>query len=201
MAERWKISGTYFEACNCTVACPCVFTNAPTDGNCTLLVGWHIEKGALGKVALDGLNVAMAAFSPGHMMQTKWQVALYLDDKASDAQKNALTQIFGGQVGGVPGALASFIGQVLGVSSKKLVYQANGRKRSLEIEGVAMSEIEAIEGQGGAEVTLNNVPFTAVPGYPAVQSKSKRVSYQDHGLSWEISGKNGFYSPFMYEAG
>lgn len=201
MDEKWKISGTYFEACNCTIACPCVFTSAPTDGNCKLLVGWHIDKGAFGKVTLDGFNVAMAAFSPGHMMQTKWQVALYLDDKASDAQKNALAQIFGGQVGGVPGVLASFIGQVLGVSSKKLVYQANGRKRSLEIEGVAMSEIEAIEGQGGAEVTLNNVPFSAVPGYPAVQSKSKRVSYQDHGLSWEISGKNGFYSPFMYQAG
>lgn len=201
MDEKWKISGTYFEACNCTIACPCVFTSAPTDGNCKLLVGWHIDKGAFGKVTLDGFNVAMAAFSPGHMMQTKWQVALYLDEKASDAQKNALAQIFGGQVGGVPGVLASFIGQVLGVSSKKLVYQANGRKRSLEIEGVAMSEIEAIEGQGGAEVTLNNVPFSAVPGYPAVQSKSKRVSYQDHGLSWEISGKNGFYSPFMYQAG
>jgi hypothetical protein len=201
MAEQWKISGTYFEACNCEMACPCVFTNAPTDGDCKLLVGWHIEKGALEKVALDGLNVVMAAYSPGHMMQTKWQVALYLDDKASDAQKDALTRIFAGQVGGVPAALAGFIGQVLGVSSKKLVYQANGRKRSLEIEGVARSEIEAIEGQGGAEVTLNNVPFTAVPGYPAVQSKSKRVSYKDHGFSWEFSGKNGFYSPFMYEAG
>ncbi len=200
MAEQWKISGTYFEACNCEMVCPCVFTNAPTDGDCKLLLGYHIDKGALGQVSLDGLNVAMAAYSPGHMMQTKWQVALYLDERASDAQKNALTKIFGGQVGGVPGVVASFVGQVLGVSSNKIMYEANGRKRSLEIEGVARSEIEAIEGQGGAEVTLNNIPFTAVPGFPAVQSKSKRVSYNDHGLNWEISGKNGFYSPFMYQA-
>lgn len=29
MTTEWKVSGTYFEACNCDVACPCVFTSAP----------------------------------------------------------------------------------------------------------------------------------------------------------------------------
>jgi hypothetical protein len=151
-------------------------------------------------VTLDGLNVAMAAFSPGHMMQVKWQAALYMDEKASDAQKNALTQIFGGQAGGEPAGMAPLIGQVLGVSSKKMEYKANGRKRSLEIAGVSTAEIEAIEGQGGAEVTITNQPFCVAPGFPSVEAKSNQVSYHDHGMDWEISGKNGFYSPFAYQA-
>ena len=201
MTEKWKVSGTYFEGCNCDIACPCIFLNAPTGGECTVLVGWHIEQGRFGEVALDGLNVAMAAYSPGHMLQVKWQAALYLDEKASDAQKNALTQVFGGQAGGHPASMAALIGQVLGVSSKKMDYKANGRKRSLEIVGVAKAEIEAIEGQGGAEVTITNNPFGVSPGYPAVQAKSKQLSYHDHGMNWEISGKNGFYSPFTYQAG
>jgi hypothetical protein len=200
MAEKWKVSGTYFEACNCVLACPCVFLSAPTDGECTVLVGWHIEQGRFGEVALDGLNVAMAAYSPGHMLQVKWQAALYLDEKASATQKNALTQIFGGQAGGQPAAMAALIGQVLGVSSKKLDYQANGRKRSLEIAGVSKAEIEAIEGQGGEEVTINNLPFGVAPGYPTVQAKSTQLNYHDYGMNWEISGKNGFYSPFAYQA-
>lgn len=201
MAEKWKVSGTYFEGCNCAMACPCVFLSAPTEGECTVLVGWHIEQGRFGEVALDGLNVAMAAYSSGHMLQVKWQAALYLDEKASEAQKNALVQIFGGQAGGHPANIAALIGQVLGVSSKKLDYQANGRKRSLEIGGVSMAEIEAIEGQGGGEVTITNHPFGVAPGYPAVQAKSKQLSYHDYGMNWEISGKNGFYSPFAYQAG
>ncbi len=201
MAEKWKVSGTYFEGCNCALACPCVFLEAPTEGECTVLVGWHIEQGRFGEVTLDGLNVAMAAYSPGHMLQVKWQAALYLDEKASEAQKNALTQIFGGQAGGHPANIAALIGQVLGVSSKKLDYKANGRKRSLEIDGVSTAEIEAIEGQGGAEVTITNHPFAVAPGYPAVQAKSKQISYHDYGMNWEISGKNGFYSPFAYQAG
>ena len=47
-------------------------------------------------------------------------------------------------------------------------------------------------------MTINNHPFTAVPGYPAVVSKSTKVTFTDHGLDWQISDKNGFYSPFAY---
>jgi len=204
MAEKWKLSGTYFEACNCVLACPCVFPNTPnipTDGECTVLVGWHIEQGRFGEVALDGFNVALAIYSPGDMEQVKWQAALYLDEKASEVQKAALTKIFSGQAGGHLAGLAAAFGQVLGVSSKKLDYQANGRKRSLEIAGVAMAEIEAMEGRNGAEVTINNLASGVAPGYPTVQAKSKQLSYHDYGMNWEISGKNGFYSPFAYQAG
>src|SRR5712692_7207299 len=76
MASKWGLSGSYFEACNCDVACPCVFTSAPTEGKCTVLLAWHINKGKYGDVALDGLNVVLAAFAPGHMLQVKWDIAL-----------------------------------------------------------------------------------------------------------------------------
>src|SRR5499433_3576570 len=66
MAIKWQLAGTYFETCNCEVACPCVFLSAPTTGECTLLVGWHIERGSFDNVPLDGLNVALAAHTPGH---------------------------------------------------------------------------------------------------------------------------------------
>ena len=61
-------------------------------------------------------------------------------------------------------------------------------------------EIEALEGQGGQEVTLSNIPFTAVPGFPTVVGRSKHLKYRDHGFDLEISQKNGFYSPFAYQA-
>ena len=201
MAEKWKVSGTYFEGCNCAMSCPCVFGSATTEGDCKVLVGWHVEHGQFGNVALDGLNVGMMIYSPGDMDKVKWQAALYLDEKASDAQKNSLTQIFSGQAGGYLAGIAAAIGQVLGVSSKKMAYLANGRKRSLEITGVAMAEIEAIEGLDGAEVTINNLAGNIAPGYPMVQAVSKQLSYHDYGMNWEISSKNGYYSPFSYQAG
>jgi len=45
MADDWSVSGSYMEACNCEAACPCVMLSPPTSGECTVLLGWHIEKG------------------------------------------------------------------------------------------------------------------------------------------------------------
>ncbi len=201
MPEKWNLTGTYFETCNCDVACPCVFLSPPTTGDCTLLVAWHIERGSYGNIMLDRLNVALAVHSPGLMVATKWKAALYFDGKASEAQKNALMQIFTGQAGGHPAALVSFVGEVIGVKSVDIDYHAAGKRRSVKIAGVAEAEIEAMGGAGGSEVTINGHPLCLAPGYAATVAKSKRLSYHDHGLTWEISEKTGFFSPFAYQSG
>jgi hypothetical protein len=199
MAEKWKLTGTYFEACTCDVGCPCTFLSAPTGGDCTALAGWHIENGNFANVNLDGLNVALALYSPGHMLEVKWRVALYLDETASEEQKNALTQIFTGQAGGHMSNLVPLIGEVLGISSVPIEYGTNGKQRRLKIGDVGETEVEAIQDSGGADVTINNPPLGIAPGYPLVVAKSKKLRYKDYGLECEISGKNGFYSPFSYQ--
>jgi hypothetical protein len=200
MAKNWKVEGTYFESCNCEAACPCVFTGPPTDGDCKALIGWHIEQGRFAETALDGLNAALFAYVPGHMLQTKWQVALYVDEKGDAQQQEALTRIFSGAAGGHLAALVPLIGEVLGARGAAIEYRLDGRRRSLSIPQVAQMEIEALAGQGGEEISLSNVPFTPVPGFPAVVCRSKRLSFHDHGFNLEISQKNGFYSPFRYQA-
>ena len=199
MATKWNLSGSYFEACNCEVACPCVFLSAPSSGECNLLLAWHIEKGHLGDLPLDGLNVALAVHSPGPMTRVKWDVALYLDERASPAQRDALDAIFGGQAGGEPAALAPLIGKVLGVKSVRIEFRAVGKRRSLRIPKVAEMRIEAIKGQGGADVTLENVPLIAVPNQTVVVAKSEKLSLHDFGFEWEFTEKNGFYSPFSFK--
>jgi len=196
----WKITGTYFEACNCEAACPCVMMSPPTTGECTVLVAWHIDHGNFGSTNLDGLNVVLAAQVPGHMLQVKWNAAVYLDERAGAEQQQALTQIFGGHAGGVPAVLGSFVGKILGVKTAAIEYRKEGRQRSFSIPGVAGAEIEALLGQGEAEVTIQNHPIAVAPGFPAVVAKSKKLTYRDYGYNWEISGKNGFYSAFNYYA-
>jgi hypothetical protein len=196
----WELKGTYFETCNCDIACPCVFLSRPTEGECRVLVAWHIDHGKDGAVDLSGLNVVMAIHSPGHMMETKWRTALYLDERASQAQNDALTRIFAGQAGGHPEVLASFVGDVLGVASVKIDYEATGKKRSLSIPSIVSAEIEAIQGQSG-DVTISGHPLCIAPGEPAVVAKSKRLDYTDHHMTWAISDANGFYSPFAYRGG
>lgn len=77
-------------------------------------------------------------------------------------------------------------------------YAGEGKRRSLTIPNIADVSIEAIEGQGGAEVTITNHPLAIAPGQTVVSARSEKLSYKDHGMSWECSGKNGFFSPFQY---
>jgi hypothetical protein len=200
MPDSWKIAGSYFEACNCNVPCPCVFLSAPTSGNCTVLIAWHIDQGRFGEINLDGFNAALAAYAPGHMLEVKWKVALYVDERGNQGQQDALTQIFSGQAGGHLAALAPLIGEVLGVKAAPIEYCSEGKRRSMRLGNFAEAEIEGLPGQEGGDVTVAGVPFTPVPGFPAVVAKSKQMRFSDYDLKWEVSNKNGFFSPFAYQS-
>jgi len=196
----WKLEGTYFEACNCEAACPCVFLSPPTQGYCQAVLGWHIDKGQSNGVSLDGLNVAMAVLSPGKMHEVKWSVALYTDSRASEAQTAELTKIFAGQAGGHPAALASHVEKVLGAASVEIDFQQRDKTFSLKIPKIADVEIAAIGGQGGGDVVLQGHPLAVSPAQPATIARSTKLSYEDHGMSWSEAEKNGIFAPFSYSA-
>ena len=200
MPTTWKIAGSYFETCNCDLACPCVFLSPPTSGDCTVLLAWHIDQGRFDEINLDGFNTALAAYAPGHMQEVKWKVALYVDERADKDQQDALTQIFSGQAGGHLAGLVPLIGEVLGVKAAPIEYRSEGKRRSLRLGEVADAEIEGLPGQDGSDVTVDNAPFAVVPGVPLAVAKSKRMRFSDYGLKWEVSNKNGYFSRFAYQS-
>lgn len=194
----WNVSGSYFESCNCESACPCVFLSAPTTGECTALLGWHIDDGVHEGVRLDGLNVSLAVYSPGHMATTPWRAGLYLDDRATQEQQGALGAIFSGASGGHPAVLASHIGEVIGVTVAPITFEGAGASRAMRVGDMADVKITALAGQGGEQVTIANHPFAVAPGQPLVAARANNLRYTDHGYEWELSQTNGFFSPFAY---
>lgn len=197
---QWNLRGTYFEACSCDAACPCAFMSAPSKGECTLMVGWHIDQGLYGDTRLDGLNVAMAAYSPGDMMKTPWQTALYMDERAAPPQREALTQIFTGKAGGHPERFAAHFGEVLGIKSAPIEFTGERKHQALRIPNVAVAEIEDLTGEEGGAVAISGRPWSFAPGQPSVVARSQRLDYDDYDFHWHISGENGFHSPFQYQA-
>ena len=195
----WIVSGSYFESCNCQTACPCVFLSPPTTGECMVVVGWHIDAGTHEGTALDRLNVALAVHVPGHMAEVPWTAALYLDDRATEEQSAALGTIFSGAAGGHPAVLASHIGEVLGVAAAPMTFESDGDSRAMRIGEVADIKVTAMAGQGGQHVTITNHPLCIAPSNSAVAARSDHFRFSDHGYTWELSGRNGFFSPFTYE--
>ena len=194
----WRLEGRYFETCNCETACPCIWLQPPTEGDCKLLVAWHIEDGHLEDTRLDGLNVALACHAPENMIKGGWSAALYLDANADSRQTEALTRIFTGMVGGHLSVLLGFVGKVWGIKQVAMTYTEADNSRRLSIPGIAEAEIQSIPGIRGGEAHIDNPPLCVVTSHPAVVGKSKQFSYTDYGQTWEFSERNGYHSAFVY---
>ena len=196
----WNVQGTYVEACNCNVACPCIFFSPPTEGECKAVVGWHVETGRHGDTVLDGLNAALIAYAPGNMKDGDWKVALYLDERGDDNQRAALQGIFSGADGGHIANLGPLIGQVLGVRPAQITFDkgANALYR-FEVSGAVSTEMQPIEGQGGGTTEIKGHPLAVSPGQPITASRTSHLKINDHGIACDIAGRNGVFAPFAYQ--
>jgi hypothetical protein len=198
--SSWKLEGDYFEGCNCDIVCPCIFLGDPDEGDCHVTCAWHIQKGNYENIILDNLNAVAMFNTPGNMVTgPKWKAALYIDDNASSEQADALTKIYSGQAGGFFAAAANFIGEMLGVKSVPIEFGIDEKRRWLNIKNSLELEIEGVKGiDPNKESRIVNPAFSAVPGSDLVVAHLSKYNYNDHGLQWSNSGKNGFYCRFSY---
>ncbi|HVD60003.1 MAG TPA: DUF1326 domain-containing protein [Gemmatimonadaceae bacterium] len=114
--NSWRVSGTYFEACNCEAICPCrmqggmKLSTGSTYGECDFALSWHITNGLIDGLDLSDRNVVMAGSYRDLEPNKPWRVILYIDDRSSDEQFAALTDIFLGRAGGT--ALKNFAARI-----------------------------------------------------------------------------------------
>ena len=100
--KKWFFDADYLQACNCDYGCPCEFSAPPTPGFCHGVGVWKIDKGKYGDLSLDGTGLAFAAKWPGAIHEGNGTVCLFVDEKASSAQRDALLEIGSGKAGGLP---------------------------------------------------------------------------------------------------
>lgn len=191
----FAVEGEYFEACTCTVSCPCIFLAPGTEEDCDVFLAWHIVRGRTDEVELDGLNAAMAVHSPKQMTDGNWTVALYLDERATPEQAEALGGIFSGQAGGHLANLGPLIGTVAGVSTAPITFESRNGTRRVRVGEVLEAGVEELT--GGDAAIIRNAQFGAVT-QPLRQGKSERVRYDGHWTA-EASDRNAFLADFRYE--
>ena len=193
----FSVEGKYFEACSCEVSCPCIWLGPATEDNCDVFFAWHITKGQKDDVDLAGLNAALAVHTLKRMTDGNWRVALYLDDKASPSQAEALGAIFSGQAGGHLGNLAPLISEVAGVTSVPISFEDLGGQRAVQVGDVLTMRVEQLVGMDGENPAVITNPLLGAITQPVTQAKSLEVSYSD---AWEFktSGRNSFITDFAY---
>jgi len=103
---EWSLAGSVLIACNCDWGCPCNFNAMPSKGHCEGGWTWHVEGGAVDGTALDGLSFSVFCKWPGAIHHGNGEAVIYVDDRANDAQRDAIHALMSGQFGGPWGVLA-----------------------------------------------------------------------------------------------
>ena len=196
--NRWTLKGEYFENCNCEVLCPCIVQGTgidPTDGHCDVAFAFHINDGEFNGVALGGLNFVAACLTPGPMEAGNWTSAFYIDERANAQQREAMEQILSGRMGSPAERWLAMTTDFKGVSYVPIEFKMDGKTRSVTIPNVISFNIEGITKRNQDDAML-----LKSTGHPVntdlYLAKGTASTYDDHGMHWDNTNRNGHYAPF-----
>lgn len=197
MTEEWNIEGDYVEACNCDVACQCIWLEPPDDEVCTVSLAWNIRDGHYGDVDLGGLSVAMlieteegVMFGPG----TQWDVVLLVDEAADDDQRAAIEDIYFGRAGGIWAAVAEAHVRSAEVAVVPIDVTRDGADFSVEVPDVLAVDAAGSAGFNDELGTISPHPLTSDLEMNTGRSTTARASYG--GFDWDVSGNNAYLGDF-----
>jgi hypothetical protein len=194
----WKTKGAVLVACNCDYGCPCNFNALPTKGKCEGQWTWHVEEGTYGDVSLDDLNFTIAVDWPGPIHEGNGKALILVDERADEAQRQAIEMLVAGEVGGPWGVLAWTWPTMDGPHPVPYELSLDGVSWRVRAAGYLEIESEPIRNPvTGAEVH----PGAVLPeGIVFKQgefgsSKTFRIS---NGIELEHPGKYTAIAPFEY---
>lgn len=198
----YTLDGTLLEACSCMGPCPCWVGDDPDGGACDSFVAYHVDRGQIRGIDVAGLSLVLVCQIPGNVLAGNWRVALYVDDRATPEQQEALLDAFGGKLGGAPADLAALIGEIVAVHPVRIDHHVEGGKGSLRVGEAVYSEMAPYTDAQGRPTSLHDSVFSTIPGSPAYVAKASthQVNIPEHGMTWEFSGRNAIQGNFHFEA-
>ncbi len=199
--SAWAVAGPYFEACSCEAICPCRSIGGrkggrSTYGVCDFALGWTIAAGHADELDLSGFSVVMAGSYDDDEPGSLWRVALYVDERAAEAQRDALATIFLGRAGGT--TLANFarhIGEVWAVRPARIAIDHTSTRRRLR----ASEFVEIVQ----REPVRSDEPVTcAIPGHDRSGEEliADVLALHDEHLDVEVRGRCGYAATFDYRS-
>lgn len=204
-ATQWNAAGDYYETCSCDYVCPCLPGNLAakqTKGDCHFAMVFHVNQGRYGNVTLDGLNWAAVGRAPGPAMADgNIEVGLILDERASQEQRDALTQIGSGQGGGPMAMLGPFVSKFLGVEAGQFEIRKDSLKWSTAVGSYINQSWEGTPGANPDEpLYIDNCIHPA--NTKLALGKSTGSKLHALGLNWDdASGNNnGHCAPFNWRS-
>ena len=197
----YQVEGSLLEVCTCNVLCPCWVGEDPDGGICNSALAWRIDSGTINGIDVSGRVLAALVHIPGNVLKGNWRAMIYVDDKASQQQQDALLNVWTGKLGGPIADLAKLIGEVVGVERAPITFEVEGVKGTLKIGGVAEAQMSPFLSAAGQPTALHDTIFTTIPGSPAYAGKASMFRSNNPKLGHRINIRdhNAIQGSFRFE--
>ncbi len=198
----YQLDGKLLEVCDCKVLCPCWIGETPDNGTCKGTVAHHFDKGRIDDVDVSGLTVVMLSYIPGNVLEGHWKVAMYVDERATEAQFQALLAVYKGERGGPVADLCKLVGEVVSVERVPIAFEVSGGKGTIKVGQAVYAQMEPYVGPHGEPTALHDSIFSTIPGSPAIVSKAGRYMAKNAklGIDVDLAGHNAIQGHFSFAA-
>ncbi len=200
----YQLEGRMLEVCSCNVMCPCWVGEDPTTGTCDTVLAWHIDKGTVNGTDVSGRTLAVLAHVPGNALKGNWRAVVYVDDKGTPQQQEALLNVWTGKLGGPVADVAGLIGEVSGVERVPITFGIEKGKGRLQIGSVIEAEMEPFQGPKGNTTTLRDSVLTDILASPSSAYVGKapkyRVNAPNYGFNVDLQNHSATQSNFRFQA-
>lgn len=195
----YQLEGRLLEVCTCNVLCPCWVGEDPDNGTCDGTLAWHVDKGTVNGTDVSDRTICILCHIPGNILQGNWKVRVYVDDKATPEQKDALLNVWTGKLGGPVADLAQLVGEVMSVEQVPITFEVEGVNGTLKVGGAIEAGLAPFKGATGKETAIHDTIFTTIPGSPAYVGKASHYKVDAPAFKVDLQGHNAVSGSFRFE--
>lgn len=200
MTQGWRARGLLFENCNCAVICPghVHFSQNCTNSECIGYWAVRVDEGEIDGVDLAGMRAVVIFSAPQRMIDGGWRQVIVLDESQPAPAREKLEAVLKGERGGPWAVLGRFVAERYPTVASKIEFADEGKVKTVRIEGMLDSSVEAIQGRDRAGVvTLENM-FNQIHSPSQVVARGNATSTIP-GLAFDNKLTHGLYSNFDWQ--
>lgn len=197
----YRMTGRFFEACDCFVPCPCWFDHDPNEDECTGIVAWQVENGEIDGVDVTGRSVVSVSQHGGHRGEAhQMRVVLVIDEDANEDQRNVLDKAFSGRLGGPLGELSRLTGDLAAVETAKVEFVADNDAIRLDVPKRIGVRSKVVRGSTKRPITIGDGLLATLLGSPGTVGRSSRyrLTIESGDIDIDVTGRSTTSGNFSY---
>jgi hypothetical protein len=201
LMTEWRIAGSYFESCNCDPICSCRKVDGRPGSRaqyryCQYAIGWSVTEGRHGDLDLSNRSIVMVGYWDEDEPGAPWRVGVYVDNRASAAQREILAGIVTGREGGTPlNQYARAISEVLFVEPASIDISHHEGKQYLLVQG-------HVEARARARYETDSTVSCGVPGHDrdGYEVVMNVLDVKGGPFEFNYEGRCGYAASFDYRS-